>query len=221
MGQEPPPSNGEPGDEENPGQVRRSRLQNWQTLLAALVAAVASIVGILLMRGADTGSQPDPTPESDEIRQEAYITKAWSGPHPRLPSPAVMYHLEGKFKNLDPGTTVVGRLGPETGAGAQQWVMANAVLDRARSTWKVDLRLQRPGKRILYQVGTASADLYAGCPAETACLVGEPEASPPPAEDGGGTGDPDQASPDGFTPTTPLTDARTGQTYSSPPPPEP
>ncbi|MFJ9824919.1 hypothetical protein ACIRSU_11140 [Streptomyces sp. NPDC101160] len=234
MGQESPPSMGEPEDNEPSGEGRGSRLRGWQTLLAAIVTAVAALIGILIMRGSQTGPQPPPKTTSSEpgatIRQEAYITKAWSGPHPRLPSPAVMYHLEGRFKNLEPGTAVVGRLGPETAPdNTQQWVMANAVLDRARSTWRVDLRLQRPGKKIFYQVGTASEDLYEGCPAETACLVDEPDIRPTdsgepdggahatPTEPSSGTGKPD-ASLDGFTPTTPLTDAKTGQKYSSPPP---
>lgn len=225
MGQESPPRTGAPDGEGRPGQSRGNRLQSWQTLLAAVVTAAAAIIGILLTKGSDD-SKPSPVPTA-EIRQEAFITKVWSGPHPELPSPAVMVRLEGTFKNLEPGTAVVGLLGPEMAAGnGERWVVANAVLDRSRSTWTVDLRLRRPAKRILYQVGTASEDLWKGCTAETECVAGPRESSPPdpvepppPADPPGeGDGGAPESPVDGLTPTTPLTDAKTGQKYSSPPP---
>lgn len=229
MGQGSPPSTDAPDGDSRPGQSRSNRLQGWQTLLAAVVTAVAAVIGILLTRGSDDSELPPKDnsviESTADIRQEAYITKAWSGPHPKLPSPAVMVLLQGTFKNLEPGTAVVGLLGPEMVAGnGERWVVANAVLDRSRSTWTVDLRLRRPAKRILYQVGTASEDLWKGCTAETECLVGRRESSTPtgktlpadpPVEGGGGA---PESPVDGLTPTTPLTDAKTGRKYSSPPP---
>ncbi|MFD3663417.1 hypothetical protein ACFWVF_22980 [Streptomyces sp. NPDC058659] len=249
MDQETPPSTGAPDGEGRPDQSRGSRLQSWQTLLAALVTAAAAVIGVLLTRGSDD-SEPPRIESTDEIRQEAYITKARSGPHPNLPSPAVAWHLEGTFKNLEPGTAVVGLLGPEMAAGnGERWVVANAVLNRSRGTWTVDLRLRRPAKSIAYQVGTASEDLWKECTAETECLAGpresspspteqdataepEPESSgeqdltaeplPPPPPESEPSGEADEGaleSPvDGLTPTTPLTDTKTGQEYSSPPP---
>jgi hypothetical protein len=227
MGQEPPPSTGEPNGDGPSGRPRRDRLQSWQTLLAAVVSATAAIGGILLTKGCDASQRPSPEPtvvdSSEEIRQEAYITKVWSGSDPKLPPPALMVHLEGGFKNLQRGTTVVGLLGPETAAGdeGQRWVVANAVLDRTRDTWKVDLRLRRPAKRILYQVGTASEDLWKDCDAETECLT----VARSDAIEGGGGGSADESLPggadeftvEGFAPTTPLTDTQTGQTFVSPP----
>lgn len=237
MDQEPPQSTGAPDGESRPGQSRGSRLQSWQTLLAAVITAGAAILGILITRGSDD-SEPPPKDDSviestADVPQEAYITKVLSGPHPKLPSPAVMVRLEGTFKNLEPGTAVVGLLGPEMAASnGERWAVANAVLDRSRGTWTVELRLRRPAKRILYQVGTASEDLWKECNAETECLAGRSESStsdpsqsqpadpppppPPPSEDV------DQGAPespvDGFTPTTPLTDAETGQKYPRLPP---
>jgi hypothetical protein len=212
-GAEPPPSTGEPDGNGPPGRSRSSRLQSWQTLPAAVVTAVAAIVGVLLANGADDS---EPPPETDEVLQEASITRAWSEPHPKLPSPAEMWHLEGKFKNLQPGAAVVGLLGPETTSGnGERWVVANAVLDRTHRTWTVDLRLQRPGSRTLYQVGTASEDLYKSCAAETGCVVAPrvEVGAPAPSEPGA-------AEPlvDGFDPTTPLTDAKSDEKHSSPPP---
>ncbi|MET9541681.1 hypothetical protein ABZY16_29975 [Streptomyces sp. NPDC006553] len=233
MDQETPPGTGAPDGEGRPDQSRGSRLQSWQTLLAAVITAAAAVIGILLTKGSD--SETPPIKSTTEIRQEAYITKARSGPHPKLPSPAVTWHLEGTFKNLEPGTAVVGLLGPEMAAGnGERWVVANAVLDRSRGTWTVDLRLRRPAKSIAYQVGTASEDLWKGCTAETECLAGPSESSPsessptdqdltaePPPEPEP-SGEADEGTPespvDGITPTTPLTDTRTGQEYSSPPP---
>ncbi len=226
MGQESPPSSGAPDGESRSGQSRGNRLQSWQTLLAAVVTAAAAIIGVLLTKGSDD-SEPSPVESTAEIRQEAYITKVSSGPHPKLPSPAVMVRLEGIFKNLGPGTAVVGLLGPEMAAGnGERWVVANAVLDRSRSTWTVDLRLQRPAKKILYQVGTASEDLWKECTAETECLASprEPRKSSPPDPElpANPPVERDRGAPespvDGLTPTTPLTDAKTGQKYPSRPP---
>ncbi|MFE5946252.1 hypothetical protein [Streptomyces sp. NPDC056480] len=243
MDQETPPSTGAPDGEGRPDQTRGGRLQRWQTLLAAVVTAAAAVIGVLLTRGSDDSEPPRVEP-TDEIRQEAYITKVRSGPHPNLPSPAVAWHLEGTFKNLEPGTAVVGLLGPEMAAGnGKRWVVANAVLNRSRGTWTVDLRLRRPAKSIAYQVGTASEELWKECTAETECLAGpresspteqdltpspEPESSgedahtaepPPPAEPSGeGDGGELETPVDGLTPTTPLTDTKTGQEYSSAPP---
>lgn len=227
MGQEPSPSTGEPDGDGPSGRSRSDRLQSWQALLAAIVSAAAAIGGILLTKGCDASEPPSPeptvVPSSDQIRQEAYITKVWSGSDPKLPPPALMVHLEGGFKNLQRGTAVVGLLGPETATddAEQRWVVANAVLDRTRDTWKVDLRLRRPAKRILYQVGTASEDLWKGCSAESECLTVAGGVS----VGGGGGGSADESFPggaeglmvEGFDPTTPLTDAQTGQTFLSPP----
>ena len=230
MGQEPPPSTGAPDGNGGTGQSRGPRLQNWQTLLAAVVSAAAAIIGIALTNRSDS-PEPSPTPSvrtSTERRQEASILKALLGPHPKLPAPAVMVHLEGEFRNLEPGTAVVGRLGPERAADeadgepvqGEQWVVANAVLDRAHGTWKLNLHLRRPAKRVLYQVGTASEDLWKGCTAEAECLTSPPDmdSAPSPSATADEDGPPEaEAPPTGFTPTTPLTDAETGQKYSSPP----
>lgn len=220
MDPEPPPSRGEPAEDGPSARSRGDRMKGWQTLLAAVVTAVAAIGGVLLTKGCEsepTESAPpvvestvSPTPE---VRQEAYITKVWSEAHPALPPPAVSVHLEGTFKNLQPGTAVVGLLGPETANGnaARQWVVANAVLDRPRSTWVVELRLRRPAKRVLYQAGTASEDLWKNCGAETECLTGPGVTAPELA-------DPSEFSVIGLDPTTPLTDARTGDTFRQLPP---
>ncbi|MFF2130739.1 hypothetical protein ACFVW1_36340 [Streptomyces olivochromogenes] len=193
-----------------PSSLRRQRLAASCLRRAAMLQsrrAQSQLRSIHLRRSGrrrtSLGCGPDPTPSS--------------------PPPALMVHLEGGFKNLQRGTAVVGLLGPETAPGdaEQRWVVANAVLDRTRDTWKVDLRLRRPAKRILYQVGTASEDLWKGCSAESECLT---VAGGVPVEGGGG-GSADESFPggadglmvEGFDPTTPLTDAQTGQTFLSPP----
>jgi hypothetical protein len=146
-----------------PKSKRWRRLERWQVLLAAVVAAVASIIVALvnLPSGQSAGS-PHPTPSLMESSSSSgnlpVIAITGLSEQPSSPPPSRRYTWDGTERNLpsDAAVFVIGKLSttaaaaPQASTGSQPWLVSPQALISKNGTWTVTWIIPNPPSAVTW-----------------------------------------------------------------------
>jgi hypothetical protein len=159
-------------------------LERWQTLLAALVAAVASIIVAFVSVQQNSSPSPDPTtlpvPISSILPSSTIPKKLASGPiigirswteRPTPPPPGKRYTFKGIVNNKPDRAFIVvlAQQQPSPSAGAThspRWLISPLATVADDGTWTVVWHLPRPPADVRW---TAVVLDYGECPGPGAC----------------------------------------------------
>ncbi|MFJ7591860.1 hypothetical protein ACIQZO_31730 [Streptomyces sp. NPDC097617] len=123
----------------------------WQTLIAAVVTAMAALVAVLLSQSGSGGRDPAPDPTLSSAldpsmgrRTDTVVTTHLTRQYadPATPPSGVAVYFEGTVSGLGPGSTVYAMV--RRGDERSNWPSALADVDRGRGTWKALVHVPRP-----------------------------------------------------------------------------
>jgi hypothetical protein len=172
---------------------RWRRLERWQVLLAAVVAAVASIIVTLVsLPNGQPNVPPPPTPspsESSSSSNPLVVAITGLSEQPSAPPPSRRYRWNDIERNL-PGDAlvfVIGKLSSATAAvsqastGSQPWLVSPQALISKNGTWTVTWIIPNPPSVVTWSaVAQIPSESASPCPAPGGGSCGNVQLNKPP-----------------------------------------